>query len=282
MTHRPSSGPTAPATGSNRFVPDPPALGWTVLDLIDTVLWPADARVAHGDIAETRPNETDRYATDGVSTRMWEFVGDRFDEIAFASVQHLSLVAQSLVIATVLGVGIAALVYRNGTASSLANGVTAIGLTIPSFALIGLMVAPLGFGVAPAVVVVVFYAMLPVLRNAVVGLAGVDRALVESARGIGMSRFRTFWQVELPIAWPVILSGVRISGQMVMGVAAVAAYVLGPGLGGFIFQGLSRMGGAGATESIVTAVVGVILLALVLDLALVALGRLTTPKGIRA
>ncbi len=246
------------------------------------MLWPADARVAHGDIAETRPNETDRYATDGLSTRMWEFVGDRFDEIAFASVQHLSLVAQSLVIATVLGVGIAALVYRNGTASSLANGVTAIGLTIPSFALIGLMVAPLGFGVAPAVVVVVFYAMLPVLRNAVVGLAGVDRALVESARGIGMSRFRTFWQVELPIAWPVILSGVRISGQMVMGVAAVAAYVLGPGLGGFIFQGLSRMGGAGATESIVTAVVGVILLALVLDLALVALGRLTTPKGIRA
>lgn len=212
---------------------------------------------------------------------MGEFLAGRFNEIAFASVQHLSLVAQSLVIATVIGVGVAALVYRNRTASSLANGVTAIGLTIPSFALIGLMVAPLGFGVTPAVVVVVFYAVLPILRNAVVGLAGVDAGVVESARGIGMSRFRTFWRVELPIAWPVILSGVRISGQMVMGVAAVAAFVLGPGLGGLIFQGLSRMGGAGSVESIVTAVVGVILLALVLDLVLVAIGRLTTPRGIR-
>src|SRR5690606_40468635 len=95
----------------------PPALGWTVLDLIDTVLWPADARVAHGDIAETRPNETDRYATDGVSTRMWEFVGDRFDEIAFASVPHLGLVAQSLVIAPVLGVRHADPVHRTVPAS---------------------------------------------------------------------------------------------------------------------------------------------------------------------
>lgn len=212
---------------------------------------------------------------------MWEFVTSRFDEIVFASLQHLSLVAQSLLVATVLGVGLAALVYRSGTLSSIANGVTAIGLTIPAFALIGLMVAPLGFGVTPAVVVVVFFAVLPILRNAVVGLAGVDASLVESARGIGMSRFRTFWRVELPLAWPVILSGVRISGQMVMGIAAVAAFVLGPGLGGFIFQGLSRMGGAGSLESIVTAVVGVILLALVLDLVLLAIGRLTTSKGIR-
>jgi osmoprotectant transport system permease protein len=104
---------------------------------------------------------------------------------------------------------------------------------------------------------------------------------VESARGIGMSRARTFFRVELPLAWPVILGGIRVSAQMVMGIAAVAAYVLGPGLGGFIFSGLSRLGGAGSTESIVTGVVGVVLLALVLDLLLVGLGRLTTPRGIR-
>jgi osmoprotectant transport system permease protein len=146
---------------------------------------------------------------------------------------------------------------------------------------VGLLIAPLGFGVAPAVAVVTFFAVLPILRNAVVGLTGIDPAVVESARGIGMGRVRTLLRVELPLAWPVILGGIRVSAQMVMGIAAVAAYVLGPGLGGFIFSGLSRLGGANATESVVTGVVGVVLLALLLDLVLVGIGRLTTPRGIR-
>ncbi len=210
-----------------------------------------------------------------------EFVRSRSSEIIFASVQHFSLVAQSVIIATLIAVLLAALVHRSRAGRGIANAVSAVGLTIPSFALIGLMVAPLGFGVPPAVVVIVFFATLPILRNAVVGLADVDPALVESARGIGMSRLGIFFRVELPLAWPVILSGVRISAQMVMGVAAVAAYVLGPGLGGFIFQGLSRLGGAGALESIITGTVGIVILALILDLLLLGIGRLTTSKGIR-
>ncbi|GAA1323225.1 ABC transporter permease [Brachybacterium rhamnosum] len=210
-----------------------------------------------------------------------DFVRSRSGEILFASFQHLSLVVQSVVLATVLAVLIAALVHRSPAARGAANSVSAIGLTIPSFALIGLMVAPFGFGVLPSVIVVVFFATLPILRNAIVGLGGVDPALVESARGIGMSRLGTFLRVELPLAWPVILSGVRVAAQMVMGVAAVAAFVLGPGLGGFIFQGLSRLGGAGALESVITGTVGVILLAFVLDLVLLGIGRLTTSKGIR-
>jgi len=212
---------------------------------------------------------------------MWEFLTSRFDQILFASLQHLSLVAQGLLLATILAVVIAALVYRSGALSAVANSISAIGLTIPAFALIGLMIPLFGFGVAPAIVVVVFFAALPILRNAIVGLAGVDTALVESARGIGMSRMRTFLRVELPLAWPVILSGIRVSAQMVMGIAAVAAFVLGPGLGGFIFSGLSRLGGANSLESIITGVVGVVLLALVLDLVLLGIGRLTTSKGIR-
>lgn len=188
---------------------------------------------------------------------------------------------QCLVLATVIALGLSALVYRNRALSALANSVSAIGLTIPAFALIGLVIAPLGFGVPPAVAVVTFFAALPILRNSIVGLNGVDAALIESARGIGMSRLRTFIQVELPLAWPVILGGVRVSAQMVMGIAAVAAYVLGPGLGGFIFSGLSRQGGANSLASVLTGVVGVVILALILDLLLIGLGRLTTPRGIR-
>lgn len=212
---------------------------------------------------------------------MLDYIVDQSARIAFSSWQHFSLVVQSLVLATLIAVGLAMLVYRSNALSSAANGVTAIGLTIPSFAMIGLLIAPFGFGVAPAVVVVTFFAVLPILRNAVVGLVGVDRALIESARGIGLSRMSILFRVELPLAWPVILTGVRVSAQMVMGIAAVAAYALGPGLGSFIFSGLSRLGGANALESIVVGVVGVILLALILDLLLVGLGRLTTSRGIR-
>ncbi|TDW28567.1 osmoprotectant transport system permease protein [Cryobacterium psychrophilum] len=216
-----------------------------------------------------------------VGLKVLDFLGNRFDQILFSSWQHFSLVVQCLLLATLLAVVLAALVYRSKSLSAVANSVSAIGLTIPSFAFIGLLIAPIGFGVLPAVIVVTFFATLPVLRNAVVGLSGVSPAIVESARGIGMSRFRTLLQVELPIAWPVILTGVRVSAQMVMGIAAISAYALGPGLGGFIFSGLSRLGGANSLESVLTGVIGVIVLALILDLLLVGLGRLTTPRGIR-
>ena len=212
---------------------------------------------------------------------MWDFLQSHSAQIAFSSWQHVSLVAQCLVLATILAVGLAAVAYRSSILSSAANSLSAIGLTIPAFALVGIVIAPLGFGVPPAVAVVTFFAILPILRNSVVGLNGVDPAVVESARGIGMGRIRTFLTVELPLAWPVILGGIRVSAQMVMGIAAVAAYVLGPGLGGFIFSGLSRLGGANSLESVLTGVIGVVILALILDLVLVGLGRLTTPRGIR-
>ena len=212
---------------------------------------------------------------------MLEYVADRWEQILFASWQHFSLVLQCLVLATVLAVALAALCYRSRRLTSVANNVSAVGLTIPSFALIGLLIAPLGFGVTPAVVVVTFFAALPVLRNALVGLAGIPHETVEAARGLGMSRAATFLRVELPMAWPVIQAGMRVSAQMVMGVAAIAAYVLGPGLGGFIFSGLSRLGGANSLASVVTGVVAVVVVALLLDGLLVLLGRLTTSRGVR-
>jgi osmoprotectant transport system permease protein len=209
------------------------------------------------------------------------FIADRWEQVLFSSWQHFSLVIQCVVLASVIAVVLAALVYRNGALASVANAVSAVGLTIPSFALIGILIVPFGFGVVPAVIVITFFAALPVLRNAVVGLRGVNPALVESARGVGMSRMKTLLRIELPLAWPVILTGVRVSAQMVMGVAAIAAFALGPGLGGFIFSGLARLGGANSLSSVVTGVVAVIILALILDLGFVGLGRLTISRGIR-
>jgi osmoprotectant transport system permease protein len=212
---------------------------------------------------------------------MWDYVVERRELIAFQAFQHASLVVQCVLLGSLIALALAVLVYRSGWATALANGVSAVGLTIPSFALLGILLAPFGFGITPAVIAVTFYAALPVLRNAVVGLAGVDRSLVEAARGIGMSRAALLFRVELPLAWPVVLAGIRVSTQMVMGIAAIAAYVLGPGLGGFIFSGLSRLGGANALNSTLVGTIVIVLLALVLDLLLVLAGRLTTPRGIR-
>lgn len=169
---------------------------------------------------------------------MWNYVVERRDEILFLSYQHVSLVIQCVILATVIALGLAVLAYRSPRLTSFANSVSALALTIPSFALLGLLLAPVGFGVGAAVIALTFYATLPILRNALVGLSGVDRATVEAARGIGMGSTATFFRVELPLAWPVILAGIRVSTQMVMGIAAIAAFVLGPGLGGLIFSGL--------------------------------------------
>lgn len=131
---------------------------------------------------------------------MWEFVDERKAQIAFSAYQHVSLVVQAVLLATIVAVVIAVIVTRVPRLEPVANALSAIGLTIPSFALLGILIPLVGIGVTPAFIAVAFYAALPVLRNAVVGLQGVDRALVESARGLGMGEVGTLTRVRLP--WP--------------------------------------------------------------------------------
>ena len=212
---------------------------------------------------------------------MWQFIRDRWQDIAYSSYQHVSLVVQSIILATIIAIAIAVLVTSYRRLEPIANAISAVGLTIPSFALLGLLLPLLGIGAGPSVVLVVFYATLPILRNAVVGLQGVDRDLIESARGMGMGPATTFFRVRLPLAWPVTLAGLRVSTQMSMGVAAIAAYALGPGLGPYIFTGLTQIGGANALNYTLVGTVGIIILALILDAILLLIGRLTTSRGIR-
>jgi osmoprotectant transport system permease protein len=212
---------------------------------------------------------------------VWDFIVQERTDILFSGYQHVSLVVQCVALATVLAFLLAVLVTRVPWLEGIANAISAIGLTLPSFALLGFLLPILSIGPGPAVAAVTFYAVLPILRNAVVGLQGVDRTLVESARGMGMGGAATLFRVQLPLAWPVILAGVRTSTQMSMGVAAIAAIVLGPGLGSYIFSGLEQIGSANALYSALVGTVGVVLLALVLDALLLLFGRVTTSKGIR-
>ena len=212
---------------------------------------------------------------------MLDFITSRWADIAFRAYQHASLVIQAVIIATIIALAIAVLVTSYQRLAPFANGISAVGLTIPSFALLGMLIPLVGIGTLPAILVVIFYAILPILRNAVVGLQSVDKSLIESARGMGMSPTAVF-RVRLRIAWPVIMTGVRISTQMSMGVAAIAAYVLGPGLGSYIYTGLSQIGGLNALNFALVGTIGVIIVALIVDALLVLVSRLTTSKGLRA
>lgn len=213
---------------------------------------------------------------------MWDFLSSRRAEILYDGFQHANLVVQAVFLATLIAIVLAVLVTRFPRLEGVANACSAVGLTIPSFALLGLLMPWSGIGTTTAFVAVCFYAVLPILRNAVVGLQGVDATLLESAQGMGMGHLTSLLRVRLPLAWPVILAGIRISLQMSMGVAAIAAIVIGPGLGGLIYTGLAQTGGVNALNYALVGTIGVVIIAQVLDLLLVLLGRVTISKGIRA
>ncbi|WP_331445503.1 ABC transporter permease [Streptomyces xanthochromogenes] len=211
----------------------------------------------------------------------WDYLSSRHQQLLTDAFQHASAVFQCMVIATVLGILIGVVSYRSGWGSGLAVTTTSTILTIPSLAMIGLLIPLVGLGVAPTVVTLTLYGLLPIVRNSIVGLRGVDPALVDAAKGIGMSRAARMLRVELPLAWPPILTGIRVSTQMLMGIAAIAAYASGPGLGNEIFRGIASLGSANALNEVLAGTLGIVVLALLFDAAYVLIGRLTIPRGIR-
>ncbi|MEH3156222.1 MAG: ABC transporter permease [Gordonia paraffinivorans] len=213
---------------------------------------------------------------------VWNYFTDHRRQLLFDSYQHVSAVVQSVILATLIAVAIGVLTYRNATASSLANSLSSAVLTIPSFALLGLLIPIFHLGVTPSVIALVLYSLLPIIRNTIVGLTAVDPALVDAARGTGMSRIQTLWRVEMRLAWPSVLAGMRVSSTMAMGILAIAAYAKGPGLGNLIFSGLARIGSPTAIPMALTGTILIVVLALVLDAIYQVIGRFTTSKGLAA
>lgn len=196
--------------------------------------------------------------------------------------QHAELVALAVALATAVGVALGVATWRRPRASALVIAVTGGFLTIPSFALLSLLIPLLGFGLLPTTVGLVVYGLLPIVRNTVVGLRSVDPALIEAGRGMGLSPGRLLMKVQLPLAWPVVLTGIRVSTQLLLGIAAIAAYVKGPGLGTEIFSALARFGSVNAVNQALAGTLGVVVLALAFDAFYIVVRRYTTSRGIRA
>lgn len=212
---------------------------------------------------------------------VWQYLERRWDTVLELTLQHLLLVTGSVLIATVIGVGLGLLVHRRPRAATGLIAVTNTLFTVPSLAYFAVFVVLLGLGVQPSVITLVIYALLPIVRNTVTGLAQVDPAIVRAANGMGMGRFQAMVRIELPLASPIILSGVRTATVLTVGVAAVAAYVGGPGLGSEIFGGLGAIGSARGVPQAIVGTLAIVLVTILLDAVVAFGGRLLTPKGIR-
>ncbi|HEX3811645.1 MAG TPA: ABC transporter permease [Mycobacteriales bacterium] len=186
-----------------------------------------------------------------------------------------------MAIAIVIGVALGVVTHRHSFFAEASTTVTAAFLTIPSIALVGILIPVLHLGLKNVLFCLVIYALLPITRNTIVGLTGVESAVVDAGRGMGMSNRRLLWQVKIPLAWPVILTGIRVSTQMIVGIAAIGAYVNGPGLGNEIFGGLARFGSVNSLNQVLIGTIGIIIVALLFDLVFVVIGRFTTSRGIR-
>jgi osmoprotectant transport system permease protein len=211
----------------------------------------------------------------------FDYVANNLDDIWEATLQHAQLVLVVILAATAFSVALGVVVQRNSTARQVTLSIAGIFLTIPSLALFALFIPLVGIGNPPAIMALFLYALLPILRNTVTGLDEVSPAVVESARGMGMNTRQQLFKVRLPLAWPVIMAGVRVSSLLVVGIAAIAVLVGGDGLGTFIQGGLTRLGLPGSVESVWVGTVFVVLLGLVLDLGFAAVQRLTTSQGLR-
>ncbi|MCA7085221.1 ABC transporter permease [Cupriavidus sp. DB3] len=196
--------------------------------------------------------------------------------------EHLALVGAAVGLAILIGVPLGILATRWRWLATPMMTLATVVLTIPSIALFGLMIpvfARFGhaLGYLPAVTAVFLYSLLPILRNTYVALAGIDSGIQEAGRGIGMTTWQRMRLVDLPLAVPVILGGVRTAVVMNIGVATIAALIGAGGLGVLVLQAISQSN----MSKLAVGAVLVSLLAIVADVCLQWLQRVLTPKGIR-
>ena len=220
-----------------------------------------------------------------------EFMG-REERFTQELLRHILLFGGSVAVGILIGIPLGVWAARSKRAERPIFYIANITQTIPSLALFGLLIAPLsalsfafpvlrefgirGVGAAPAVIALVIYSLLPIIRNTYVGLRQLDPAVIDAGLGMGMSRRHLFRKIEVPLAAPLILEGVRMAAVQSVGLATVAALIGAGGLGWFVFQGI----GQAADDLILLGAIPIIILALVVDAVMRNIIRLATPRGI--
>lgn len=169
----------------------------------------------------------------------WEFLIARAPELWSKILEHLLLTGLSTGIAIFVGVPLGIWILNNNRVRGTVLSVAGIVQTIPSLALLAFLLPFFGIGIRPALVALTLYALLPIVRNTYTGLAGVSPAIVEAAQGLGFSKRQRLWMVEMPLALPVVVAGIRTAAVIGVGIATLSAFIGAGGLGDFINRGLA-------------------------------------------
>lgn len=202
-------------------------------------------------------------------------IQSRSDLIQEAFIQHiyLSFIALAVGIAIALPIGILVARYRSFAEPVI--GITAVFQTIPSLALFGLLVPLIGIGTKTALIALIIYALLPILRNTYTGISNIDESMIEAGRGMGMTKSQLLWQIEFPLALPFIMAGIRTATVLTVGIATLATFVGAGGLGDVIYRGLQSYN----NSLVLAGALPVALLAILFDLLLKWIEKKATPKG---
>lgn len=184
--------------------------------------------------------------------------------------QHLFVTGSALVIAIAISLPLTLFILRSPRLTNLALGIFGAFYTVPSIALIILLIPLTGLNEWSVIIALILYVQVILVRNNVAALNGIDPAMLEAARGMGMNRWHIWWRVQLPLALPVMLAGVRIAAIVAIGIATVGAKFNAGGLGRLLFDGIAQ---TGRYDKIWAGAIAVGALALTVNLALVALER---------
>lgn len=205
---------------------------------------------------------------------MMEFLPTYGSSLLTAFGEHIFLSAVSLALGVLFAVPVGVLLSQTRRLAPIVMRIAGILQTIPTLALLALMVPLFGVGKGPAIIALFFYSLLPILRNTYLGMNSVDPMIIDAAKAMGMKPFQVIRKVQIPLAIPVIMAGIRLSAVYVIAWATIAAYIGGGGLGEIIFNGLELF----RSDLILAGTIPVIFLAILTDLLAGRIEMKLTPR----
>jgi len=215
--------------------------------------------------------------SDQMFNKIVTYILNNVDYILELTLQHIQVSMTAIGLAILFAVPLGILLTRFKKTANLVIGIVGILQTIPSLALLAIMIPLLGIGFKPAVAALFLYSLLPILRNVYTGLNEVNHTMIKAARGMGMTRLQIIFKIQIPIAMPFIIAGIRTAAVICIGTATLAAFIGFGGLGAMIYSGIQQIN----TVHIVTGAFFSALLALVVDQLFNLIEHMVTPKGLR-
>lgn len=208
----------------------------------------------------------------------FEYVATRYDQILRLFFEHTKITLEALFLAILIGVPVGIAISMSKNASRIVMMIINAIQAIPSLALLGFLIPLIGISEKTAIILVVMYAILPIVKNTFVGLTNISPEILEVARGLGLTGFQILTKVQIPMATPVMMAGVRISAVNSVGLVTIASYAGGKGLGFLVYSGINTVD----INMILAGAIPAAILALVMDFVVGALEKVIVPLGIQS